>query len=184
MASHFLTLSEGYVLTQHIKETTERLLKLHPKTPEPVVFFLAGRLPGETLLHIKQLTLFGMICRLPGNILNNIAHHLLTYSSQGSRHWFANIRTLCFKYNHPHHLLLLREPPSKHKFKSMIKANVIDVWLQFLHAHSASLKSLKNFKPQFMSLSKPHNVARRHTSHFGSEVPEAVSARRHTRCIW
>ena len=43
------------------------------KTPEPVVFFQAGKLPGEAMLHLKQLTLFGMICQLVGNILNNLA---------------------------------------------------------------------------------------------------------------
>ena len=156
MASLLLTQAEITTIAQHVKETTERLLKLHPKTPEPVVFFLAGRLPGEALLHIKQLTLFGMICRLPGNILNNIAHHLLTYSSQGKRHWFAAIRTLCHKYNLPHPMKLLQEPPTKGVFKNIIKNNVTDFWQESLRNHSASLKSLKFFKPNFMSLRKPH----------------------------
>ena len=158
MASLIITKAESSILAQHVKETTERLLRLHPKTPEPVVFFLAGRLPGEALLDLKQLTLFGMICRLPGNILNKIAHQLLTYSSQSSKHWFATIRTLCFKYNLPHPLQLLREPPSKENFKKILKLNITDFWQDHLRTHSATLqdKSLKFFKPNFMSLSKPH----------------------------
>ena len=156
MASLLLNQTEIMTIAQHVKETTERLLKLHPRTPEPVVFFLAGRLPGEALLHIKQLTLFGMICRLPGNILNIIAHRLLTYSSQGKRHWFAHIRNLCHKYNLPHPLNLLQEPPTKDVFKKRIKDNITDFWQDTLRNHAASLKSLKFFKPYFMSLRKPH----------------------------
>ena len=158
MASIFVSKSEALILAKHVKETTENLLKLHPKTPEPVVFFLAGRLPGEATLHLKQLTLFGMICRLPGNILNTIAYRLLTFSSQSSKNWFSDIRTLCFKYNLPHPLKLLREPPSKESFKNLIKTNITDFWQENLRAHSATMeqKSLKYFKPKFMSLLKPH----------------------------
>ena len=99
IASLILTKPESDILAQHVKVTTEKLLKLHPKTPEPVVFFLAGRLPGEALLHLKQLTLFCMICRLPGNILHKIAVQLLTSAKQNNKNWFLNIRSLCYMYN-------------------------------------------------------------------------------------
>ena len=162
MASLFMSQAESSILSQHVKETTENLLKLHSKTPEPVVFFLAGRLPGEAILHLRQLTLFGMICHLPGNILNNIANQLLTYSSQSNKNWFANIRDICFKYNLPHPLLLLKDPPSKDQLKRLIKTNITDFWQNKLRAHSATLedKSLRYFKPQFMSLSHPHPMWR------------------------
>ena len=99
MASLLLTKSEIDILSRHVKVTTENLLKLHPKTPEPVVFFLAGKLPGEALLHLKQLTLFGLICQLRGNILKNLAVKLLTNEKQTSKNWFAEIRSHCFTYN-------------------------------------------------------------------------------------
>ena len=97
MASLLFTKADVEILAKHVKETTENLLKLHPKSPEPVVFFLAGRLPGKALLHLKQLTLFGMICHLPGNILHNIGMSLLTKASQNDRNWFANIRDICHR---------------------------------------------------------------------------------------
>jgi hypothetical protein len=158
MASLFITKAESDILALHVKETTENLLKLHSKTPDPVVFFLAGRLPGEALLHLKQLTLFGMICHLPGNILHTIAVQLLTTSSQSSKNWFADIRTHCYTYNLPHPLLLLKNPLSKEAFRNLVKSNITDYWQTKLRAHSATLeeKSLKFFKPQFMSLSHPH----------------------------
>ena len=61
MASLLLSKSEADILAKHVNLTTKNLLKLHPKTPEPVVFFQAGKLPCEALLHLKQLTPFGMI---------------------------------------------------------------------------------------------------------------------------
>ena len=150
--------SESDILSLHVKETMSKLLKLHPKTPSLVVFFLAGRLPGEAQLHQKQLMLFGMICRLRDNILNKIAVNLLTLEKQSNKNWFSEIRSLCFTYNLPHPLLLLRYPPSKEDFKYCVKTNITDFWQSKLCQHSKELeeKSLKYFKPNFMSLSKPH----------------------------
>ena len=156
VASLLITKSETDILSLHVKETTEKLLKLHPKTPEPVVFFLAGRLPGEALLHLKKLTVFGMICHLHGNILNNIAAKLLTVSPQSEKNWFSGIRDICFMYDLPHPLNLLKKPMSKESFKNLCKLKITDLWQQKLRAHSASLKSLMYFKPEFMSLSRPH----------------------------
>ena len=125
--------------------------------------FTCSFLPGwktsdEAQLHQKQLTLFSMICQLKGNILNDIAVKLLTTEKQTSKNWFSEIRSLCFTYNLPHPLLLLRNPPTKERFKSLVKTNIIDFWQSKLREHSAKLedKSLKYFKPNFMSLRKPH----------------------------
>ena len=158
IASLLLSKSEVDILAQHVKVTIENLLKLHPKTPAPVVFFLSGRLPGEALLHLKQLTLFGMICQLRGNILNDLAVKLLTTAKQSSKNWFADIRSYCFTYNLPHPLILLQNPRSKEEFKKLIRTKITDFWQTKLREHSATLenKSLKYFKPKYMSLSKPH----------------------------
>ena len=98
LASLILNKHETDIINQHVKETVQNLLKLHQKTPEPFIYFIAGSLPGEALLHMKQLTLFGAICRLPGNILNTIVS------------WFSQIKALCFRYALPHPLVLLNEP--------------------------------------------------------------------------
>ena len=156
IASLYLKKPEIATLAQHVKETIQSILKLHSKTPEPVIFFLAGRLPGEAVLHLRQLSLFGMISRLPDNILHKIAKDILTTTTQTSKNWFANIRELCFKYNLPHPLLLLKNPPSKLTFKTLCKKNITDFWQSELRVRSGSLKSLQYFKPQFMSLNRPH----------------------------
>ena len=42
MATLLLTKPESNILSFHVKDMISKLLKLHPKTPSPVVFFLAG----------------------------------------------------------------------------------------------------------------------------------------------
>ena len=77
LAALILNKSEISMINHHHKEVIRNLQRLSPKTPRVVVYFLAGSLPGEALLHIRQLTLFGMISRLPQSLLHAIALTLL-----------------------------------------------------------------------------------------------------------
>ena len=90
--------SEVTILNQHYKNKLQNLQKLYDKTPESVVYFLAGSLPAEALLHLRQLSLFSMICRLPDNILNRIARYILTTAKENSTSWFVSISKLCSLY--------------------------------------------------------------------------------------
>jgi hypothetical protein len=117
LASLFLLESEVQTLSQHYKETLEALQKLHQKTPEAVVYFLAGSLPFKAFLHIRQLTHFSMICRLPNNILHKTAKYILTRLPDSTKSWFIQIKKLCYQYNLLHPLQLLASPPTKLDFK-------------------------------------------------------------------
>ena len=131
-------------------------MKLHERTPDAVVYFLSGSLPASATLHIKQLTLFSMITRLPHNILHKIAKYILTTSSDSSKSWFFHIRSLTFQYGLPHPLVLLENPQSKYSFKKLVSSKVMDFWEQKLRLSSIPLKSLRYFHPNFMSLKTPH----------------------------
>ena len=65
LATLVLSKNDENVIALHHKETLQSLLRLYPCTPRSVVCFLAGSLPGAGLLHLRQLSIFGMICRLP-----------------------------------------------------------------------------------------------------------------------
>ena len=156
VATLILNKNETDTISLHVKETVQKLLKLHANTPNPVVFFLAGVLHGEATLHLKQLTIFGMITRLPVNILHRIAKQMLICSPQSETTWFAQIRDLCYKYDLPHPLKLLHQPPKQETFKSLIKAKVTDFWQQKLRGHAAPLTSLRYFHAKYMSLAHPH----------------------------
>ena len=162
LASLILNKQEIETIHKHVKETVQNLLKLHQKTPEPVIFFISGTLPAEAMLHMKQLTLFGAICRLPGNILNTLAKDSLIRMTDTDNSWFGQIRALCHKYALPHPLKLLELPPTKETLKSLLKQNISSYWQLILSKKIRNdeneMSSLKYFHPQFMSLLRPHPI--------------------------
>ena len=65
---------------------------------------------------------------------------------------------LCKQYGLPHPLTLLQKPFEKTTFKSLIKLKISDYWQTQYRKKSADLSSLRYFKPDFMSLLKPHPI--------------------------
>ena len=133
-------------------------MKLHERTPDSVVYFLAGSLPASAFLHLRQLSSFMMICHLKSNILHTLALKMLTQSKPAEKSWFLRIRDICIQYHLPHPLLLLDSPPPKPVFKKLCKLKVGEYWHAKLRCSSLELQSLKYFKPSFLSLSQPHPI--------------------------
>ena len=134
------------------------MLKLHSSTPECAVWFLAGCLPVEALLHLRIMSLFGMITRLNDgdNILANHARFILSTARSSSKSWFLLIQSIFLQYSLPHPIHFLDSPQSKHSFKNLTRSAVVDYWEQNLRGQATLLSSLKYFNPCFMSLSKTH----------------------------
>ena len=158
VASLALNSKEENALNLHYKTKLQQLQKLYDKTPESFVHFLAGSLPAIAILHLKKLTLFSMITRLTDNILNRIARYILTTAKDNDKSWFASISKLCAQYNIPHPITLLDKPLSKAASKKLFKNKVQDFWQSQFRMKSSSLDSLIYFKPEFMSLSRPHPI--------------------------
>ena len=160
MSSLVLSNQEVSLINAHFKQHMERLLKLHKATPEPVVWFLAGSLPAEAVLHLRMFSLFGMLARLHAgnNVLANHARNIFATAKPSSKSWFLEIRKISLKYLLPHPITFLDSPPTKQSFKRLVKSAVLDFWEQKLRAEAAFLKegSLKYFDPSFMSLSRTH----------------------------
>ena len=159
VGSLILSRPEIETLSSYVKTTIENLLKLHPKTPEPFVFLISGTLPAEATLHLKQLSLFLMICRLPENILHAIARQELL-SVGSAKTWFGQVEALCYRYALPHPLKLLDEPPERETFKKLAKLKVADFWKQKYvnQIKENNLTSLRFFKPEVCSLLSPHPI--------------------------
>ena len=149
-----LSKEEVRLIDNHFLVTLQNLQRLHEKTPRAVTLFLAGSLPGEALLHLRQLSLFSMITRLIGDPLNDHAHYVLTCSTRSSKSWFLQVRDICLKYALPHPLQLLQYPLSKNQFRLLAKKHVIKFWEDQLHHEIRSLSSLCFFNPQNCSLQK------------------------------
>ena len=144
------------LIEQHHKETLRCLLRLHQNTPRSVIYFLAGSLPGSALLHLRQLSIFGMITRLKENVLHEHAVNVFSSVTISPSSWFHQIRKWCLLYNLPHPLQLLTTTPLKASFKNLVKKHVISYWEDKLRAEAAPMSSLIFFSPSFMSITKPH----------------------------
>ena len=156
VAPLILLKSEIEILHAHHKKTLLNLQKLPKNTPESFVMFFSGSLGATANIHIKQLGLFGMISRLPDNILHTVATSKLSSEPDSSSSWFVHIRQLCSQYCLPTPLSVLSNPPSKTSYKNLVKNQVIDYWKRKYELEAAEKDSLLYFKPQFLNLTKPH----------------------------
>lgn len=86
VASLVLNSKEISVLENHYKQTIERIQKLHCNNPWTMVYFLAGTLPIEGIIHYCQLSMFFMICRLKSDLLHNHAK-----SSMYLQSWISHV---------------------------------------------------------------------------------------------
>lgn len=156
-----LVLSEKEVssLSRHYRHTICKLQKLPITAPSCVIFFLAGSLPAVAILHLRILSLFGMIARSdPSSVLQQIGRKELLSEHCNKYSWFQKVRTITQLYLLSDPLLLLQNPPTKESWKKTCHAKILDYWELKFRAEAALLPSLKYFKPQFMSLSRPHPV--------------------------
>ena len=156
VAPLLLNSQELKVIHSHHRICLQNIQKLRKNTPQPFIFFMAGS-PGLTAhIHMRQLGLFGMICRLPENILHKIAKSKLLSEPDSSPSWFVRIRLICTQYNLPSPVTLLTQQMTKHSYKSLIKSRVLDFWETSYRQEALLKSSLQYFKPQFMSLARPH----------------------------
>ena len=112
------------MIDKYLKTTVQNLQKLMDRTPACIVAFLGGALPGTALLHLKQLTIFGMITRLKGSELHKFGVQVLTSARPSLNSWFQQIRGLCLLYKLPHPILLLQEVRTKGRFDKLVKSKV------------------------------------------------------------
>ena len=98
-----------------------------------------------------------MICRLPGDPLQNHAYYILSTSSSPTS-WLIQVRNIFLLYQLPHPLKLLQDPPNKEAFKKLVKSKVTDFWEKKLQNEASFLPSLTYFHPEYMSLASPHRI--------------------------
>lgn len=160
LAALVLANHELDVLDLHHKVTLERLLKLYPNTPAPVVFFLSGSLPARALLHSRQLCLLAMIARLGSRSpLYRYGVHIL--SSQpppvrtASKIWFLQVRAICLRYGLPDPLQVLLSPPPKQRWKTSVSRQILSYWRANLLAAADKLPSIAHLRLTHMSLTNP-----------------------------
>ena len=163
LAALVLGKSELDALDQHHKVTLERLMRLSPRTPAPVVYFLSGSPPARAHLHSRQLGLLGMVARQgPDSPLFSYGIHILTNPPQpartASKIWFLQVRNLCQQYGLPDPIHVLQNAPSKYEWKSAVTRQVNAYWISKLRAAGEELPSLAHLRLSHMSLSSPSPI--------------------------
>ena len=128
LGSLLLSSKELAMLDQQYKRTLQNILKLSVSSPSSLVYFVAGSLPGTALIHLRQLSIFGMVCRLQGDPIHQHAVHVLLTSPATAKSWFIQVRNILLQYQLPHPLHFLHHPPPKSKFKKLVKSHVLDYW--------------------------------------------------------
>ena len=174
LASLVLSKSNITTLALHHKQTTERLSKLYRKTPRAAVYFIAGCLPFEATLHLRQLGLLAMVARLgSGHPLHTHAINILEKTSPPKESWFTCVSIIMAKYNLPSTLSILQHPPSKLSWNIKTKTRVTSVWHQLLTAEANDLPSLSHLRASHLSLSRPHSLYR-HCPPLSHELNKAI----------
>ena len=158
LGSLLLKGDEMRVLETHYRNTVRNLLRLYDKTAIPVIHFLSGTLPLAGQLHLRQLTLLGMISRQPGSVLQKHGINILVQAAKASKSWFLQIYDICLLYKLPHPISILTNPLPKAQFKSIIKSKVIDYWESKLREDASKMSSLIYFQPKFYSLKQIHPI--------------------------
>ena len=113
------------MIDRHYLATIRQILRLYQNTPRSVVLFLAGSLPGIALLHLRQLSLFSMICRLPNNVLHKYALNWFSSENPYKYSWFQQIVDISILYKLPSPQTLLLSPLKKDEFKLKVKKLVV-----------------------------------------------------------
>ena len=158
LASLVLSSNDVNLINQHYKSVISNLLKLYRGTPNSFIYFIAGTLPGQAILHLRQLSLFNMICQLPKDPLHTRAKAALSTCQRSDKSWFTQVRDLCLQYGLPHPLHLINKPLPKFEFRKLARSKVVDFWESKLRSEASSLDSLAYFKPEFHSLLHPHPI--------------------------
>ena len=147
LASLVLSKEETSTLQQYHKNCLQKLMKLPDRTPSSSIYFLAGSLPNTALLHLRQFSLFDMICHMPESPLHVIVKESLITSNKLAKSWSQCVRDLSIQYQLPHPLTLLDAPMASISYKKLCKIQVQDYWHRKLSCDAmiTSLKYLRSF---------------------------------------
>ena len=107
----------------------------------------AQNMPFSYYFHVRQLSLFSMICRLKegDNVLAVYGRHILATQPPSSKSWFSSIQSLCLQYCLPHPITFLDNPPTKQAFKNLVKSRIINFWEEKFRSEAVLLPSSTSF---------------------------------------
>ena len=144
LESLVLTPKEVDILEGFHRRTLRQLQNLPVSTAKEAIYLLTGILPIQGTLDQRILNLFGAICRKKGEHIWNIALNQLINKDSSSGSWFINVNKLLEKYDLPQAADLLINPPTKEKWKTLVKLNTHSTYKAQLLQDTTTKSSLKH----------------------------------------
>ena len=144
-------------LEQYQRKSLKQIQHLPDRTQHSVTLALLGILPIEMVIHKNMLNLFWRWHKSEG-IEREICLRQLAMKSPAENSWFNRIRDLLRRYGLPLPSVLLEQPLSKPKWKSMvdeaISSAVEETWREDIQSKS----SLKYINPNKVKVGHAHPV--------------------------
>ena len=138
-----LTTSDIALLDKFHRKLLRQIQGLPESTATEAVYLLLGALPIEALWHMRILTLFGSICRLPQNHqLYRLSMRQLAVRHNNRYSWFTQLSRIADKYDINVYKQILFPWP-KQAWKTYIKGVITDYTIETLINNSKEKSSLK-----------------------------------------
>ena len=156
-----LTTKETERLENYHRRNLRHILHLPPSTSSAAVYLLSGCAPAEALIHIRALTLFGSIASganrsHPNNFILDLIKRQLAVKDATSSSWAAWIRRILHTYSLPSAYDILNYPPSKTKWKRMVKTAINQWWTEKLQEDAVGMSSLKFINIKALQIGRMH----------------------------
>ena len=136
-----------------------KLLSLREGTASSAVYLIMGLPPLEAEIHIRLLTTFGSITRMPlCSPMRCLAMRQLS-TDNVTTGWFRYVTSVARKYDIENILLSsLLAPWGKDDWKSFCKETVLSAWLQKLKENANTKSSMSLLDLQHVSFRAPHHL--------------------------
>ena len=126
-------------------------IMLSKSSPILALYFLAGELPVEGVLHIHTLNLFYNLWSNPSSTVYSMVKYILKMCNlSSSTTWSNHVQILCLKYDLPKPLSLIQRssPVSEDVWKETVKVK-ITAWYE----NELRRKAEKNSKMNYLNVS-------------------------------
>lgn len=126
------------------KKFLKMILSLPDTVADPAVYILSGSTPIECIVHKRALTLYGNICRLgEETVEKQLARRVLSVKGYNGSSWFVDIRKLLIKYDLPPAAEMLNDPPTRYRWKRLVRQEVDQYWTDRIKSQAVLYSSLK-----------------------------------------
>ena len=127
-----------------LKKVLKQILSIPTTTADPASFILSGMVPVEAIVHLRVLSLFGIIALLDdSSVEKRLAYRQLTIHGQSGGSWFSHLSIIMVKYGLCSPMEILQKPMSKCRWKTYTTNAVYTYWMKRIKEQADTYSSLE-----------------------------------------